>query len=745
MTLARRSGTASPGGRRVARMLVLAMAVAAPGIAAGQTPQLRFPASLNAYGTAGLIDMPSGEAMPDGLLSVSSAHFGPISRTTLSFQVTPRLSGSFRFLAVRDWNASVCPPACGGVNQFDVYYDRSFDLRYQVTREGRYVPAITVGLQDFAGTGVLSGEYVAATKHLTPNLRATLGLGWGRLGSQGSIGSPFGDRPPIDIGFGGRPNLDTWFRGPAAPFGGIEWQIDPRWTLKAEYSSDAYQDEAAQRRTFDRKSPVNLGVEYQATPDMRLGAYYMYGSTIGIAGHFHLNPKERANGGIIERAPLPITPRASASALGWSTDWVAQPDGRTILIQNLNTDLNPDGIAVEGLATDGRRAEVRIRNSRIDAGAQAVGRTARAMAENLPPSVEVFDIVPLVDGMATARVTVRRSDLEALEHAPDGAEAMRARAAIAGVAGRPEGLVRNPDLYPGFAWSLAPYLRLRLFDQTDPLKADIGARATIRYEVAPGLALTGAFTQKVAGNLDERPPLPNRVRLQPVRSAVYWYDAEGTTAIESLALHYHTKLSRDLYGRVSVGYLERMFGGVSAEVLWQPVGSRLALGAEVNYVAQRAPDGGLGFKLPAQIYETDGYAGGGPESYRVATGHLSVYYELAQGFHAQLDVGRYLAGDVGATLSVDREFANGIRVGAFATKTNVSAEEFGSGSFDKGIRVEVPFNWILGTPSRASSTTVLRPFLRDGGARLDLEGRLYDRVRGYQQPGLDRQWGRFWK
>jgi hypothetical protein len=306
-------------------------------------------------------------------------------------------------------------------------------------------------------------------------------------------------------------------------------------------------------------------------------------------------------------------------------------------------------------------------------------------------------------------------------------------------------MVRDPDLYPDFAWSLAPYLRFRFFDQRDPLKADIGARATIRYELAPGLRLQGSFAQKIAGNLDQRPPIPDRGRLQPVRSAVYWYDAEGTSAVESLAVHWTSRLGRDLYGRVSAGYLERMFGGVSAEVLWKPVGSRLALGAEVNYVAQRSPDGGLGFDLPREIYETDNADPGGPSSYRVATGHLSAYYQLAQGFHVQLDVGRYLAGDSGATLSIHREFANGWRIGAFATKTNVSAEDFGSGSFDKGILIEIPLNWTIGQPSRQVSRTTLRPFGRDGGARREVDGRLYEQVRGYHAPGLDRQWGRFWK
>lgn len=52
--------------------------------------------SLNLYGATGLIDMPSAESQPDGALTMTTDRFGPIGRTTLSFQITPRLSGSFR-------------------------------------------------------------------------------------------------------------------------------------------------------------------------------------------------------------------------------------------------------------------------------------------------------------------------------------------------------------------------------------------------------------------------------------------------------------------------------------------------------------------------------------------------------------------------------------------------------------------------------------------------------------------------
>ena len=141
----------------------------------------------------------------------------------------------------------------------------------------------------------------------------------------------------------------------------------------------------------------------------------------------------------------------------------------------------------------------------------------------------------------------------------------------------------------------------------------------------------------------------------------------------------------------------------------------------------------------------------------VALVHLALYFCRRQQLaprrrgdakaqdHAQLDLGRYLARDWGATLHLDREFENGWRVGAFATKTSASGEAFDSGSFDKGIRLVVPLSWGLGQPSRSEYDVSVRSYGRDGGARLSVGGRLYDRVRGYQEDGVLQQWGRFWK
>ena len=62
---------------------------------------------------------------------------------------------------------------------------------------------------------------------------------------------------------------------------------------------------------------------------------------------------------------------------------------------------------------------------------------------------------------------------------------------------------------------------------------------------------------------------------------------------------------------------------------------------------------------------------------------------------AKLSYGEYIAGDVGYTLEFSRSFNNGVEFSAFFSKTNVSTNDFGEGSFDKGISIRVPISSIF--------------------------------------------------
>lgn len=682
--------------------------------------------TLNFYGVPGLIDLPSAEALPDGQFALGVSNFGGQTRTNFTFQFLPRLSASIRYISIRDWDS----------DEFSTYRDRSFDVRYQLLKETDTLPAVTIGLQDLAGTGIYASEYLVATKgfdrpfRLPGKVKVTAGLGWGRLGSLGDIGCPFGcDRDEFDPGdTGGELSTSSWFRGPVSPFGGIEWQVTERLGFKAEYSSDAYEDEVS-RGVFDRDSRLNFGAEYQASERLRIGGYYLYGSEFGVNVQLQLNPSSPPTPFTIA-GPRPIIERPSRASdpAAYDTAWAEAEESPMILLEAMAPDLQEDGVRLEALTVSATRAEARVSSIGFANRAIVVGRTARTMARRLPASVETFDIVLVNNGLSTSKVTVSRRDLESLEYLPDASEALLARATISDAApSAPEGAALPPTIYPRFSWSFLPYVRPSFFDPDEPVRADFGLSLGGQYRISPGWSVAGDFRYRLTGNIDESDIVADS-ELPPVRTDGIRYASEGDATIERLYTSYVWKLNEDTYARVTGGYLEQMYGGVSGEVLWKPTASPLAFGIEANYARKRDFDQRFGF-----------------QDYDIVTGHASAYYDFGKGYLGRIDAGRYLAGDYGATFTVERTFANGWRVGGFFTLTDVSSSEFGEGSFDKGVSISIPYSWFLGRPSPGYVTQALRPVQRDGGARLSVPGRLYGQIRSAQQSELIADWGRVWQ
>ena len=717
-----------------ARRIILAAGVAGVAVAATalaqttQRPQvITSSPTLNFYGVPGLVDMPTGEALPSGTLAIGVSNFGGQTRTNLTFQFSPRITATFRYIGIQDWNS----------NGFDTYRDRSFDARFLLTREGRYRPAVSVGLQDFAGTGIYAAEYLVATKNfdrpfsLPGRVKVTAGLGWGRLGRLGDIGSPFGsDRPAFDPqDRGGSPSTDQWFRGPASPFGGIEWQVNDRLGLKAEYSTDDYAPETS-RGVFERDSRLNFGLEYQASRFLRVGAYYLYGSEIGVNFQLVANPKEPPRAFTLP-GPRPVIarPDRNQAPQAYSTAWAP---AKATVAQQLGDIVAPlmaeDGIRLESLAlTSVTRVEARVASLRYTNNAILVGRTARLLTATMPATVDTFDIIVMQNDLPATRVTLNRSNLEQLEFQPGASDLLLANSALDSAPARAaEGSYVPENVFPRFSWSLGPFVRPSFFDVETPVRVDVGLSLNAEYRPAPGWLVAGQLRHRLAGNVDGT--ATSNSALPPVRTNAPQYAQFGDLTVENLYVNRQWKAGKNTYARLTAGYLEQMFGGVSAEMLWQPTDSRLALGVEANYARQRDFDQRFGF-----------------QDYDVYTGHVSAYYDFGKGYVGQLDVGRYLAGDYGATFAVDRTFKNGWSVGGFFTLTDVSSQEFGEGSFDKGIRITVPLEWFSGQPSTQTASFPIRPIQRDGGARLSVPNRLYPQLRNADARALREDWGRVWE
>lgn len=699
----------------------------------------------NRYGLPGAIDTPSAEMTPDATLGAVLGYSALGNTAGLSFQILPRVTGVLRY------------------GKFDsteedrgYVRDRSFDIRVSLLDEspGGWRPAVAVGLQDAIGTGFYASEYVVATKTLSPRLRVSAGLGWGRLASSGGIGSLIDDRGAPDDEEGGTLNTDQWFRGEAAPFLNIQWKATDKLTLLAEYSGDDYACETGDADSCPRdvwlsdeeplSTNINVGLSYQAGQNYQIGAYVLGGKHFGIQASMTLNPRQAPFPSGLEKGPAPVRlrPAVAADPDGWSGAWAQDPTAQPAIQQALGDALRKEGQVLESMVLTANRAEVRIRNNRYVQQAEAVGRTARLMTRALPPSVETLVVTSVEGGMPVSSVTMRRSDVERLENTEVGQIA--SVAALTDADPRPAGLVRSPDVTPRFQWGLRPYLSTGLFDPDEPFRFEVGAAATASYELLPGLTLKGTVRQRLFGNAEQDAPGDFTVDeylaltdeeiaaenngVYRVRSDGRMYSGNDKPRVPELTLAWNAHPTSTVYTRVTVGLLENMYGGVSGEVLWKPVNSPLALGAEINRVRKRDYTDAFEFL-----------------DYEVTTGHVSAYYEFGGGFVGQLDVGRYLAGDDGATVTLTREFASGWSVGAYATKTNLSAEEYGEGSFDKGIEIKIPLAWATGMPSKRTVGGSLSSLNRDGGRRVRVDDRLYETVRDSHSTKMYEGWGKFWR
>jgi hypothetical protein len=281
--------------------------------------------SLNLYGMTGLIDMPSAEMQPDAQLSFTAGYFGGFLRNTIAAQILPWMEVGFRYSVLDDY--------LGGSGDTTLY-DRSLDLKLRMFEEGPAWPSLALGFQDFLGTGIYSGEYVTATKNIATedllggDLKLTGGIGWGRFAGRSGFDNPLcqnGNRfctRPAFSGEGGTVDFGQFFSGQdMGIFGGVEWQTPIEDVVfKLEYSDDPYTSER-QSGSFDPKMGLNFGAEYHPFDGVELGAYYMYGSEVGVRLTLSANPFRPLAEADSERPAEPFQPRARPGAIALQSEF----------------------------------------------------------------------------------------------------------------------------------------------------------------------------------------------------------------------------------------------------------------------------------------------------------------------------------------------------------------------------------------------------------------------------------------
>ncbi len=695
--------------------------------------------SRSGWGEVGLLQTPTARFAGEGELAFTASHTTPYDRYTVAMQPFEWMEGAFRYVNIS--GSRYGPPGLSGDQNVK---DKSIDMKLRLWQESRWMPQVAMGVRDIGGTGLFSSEYVVASKRFG-SVDASLGFATGYMGNRGDFGNPLGvindrfeTRPRVTGA--GQFNGGSMFRGRVGMFGGIAWQTPwDRLQVKLEYDGNDYRNEPRGIRELERTSPVNVGAVFTVNPNIQFSMGWERGTEAMFALTLRTNlAQRRPVAKTLDPDPMPVRDRdAVVSADGGSgavpgpgagtTGFVSRGGYRDVAEQaraergdrmqalaGVDWDAvagqlrDQAGLAVEHIAVRGQEVVVRGQQARYFYSAQGLGRSARVLDNALPDGFDWFTVEHTNAGMPIAEASVRRDAfVDYANHRVDLDHLKRGTEIAAPGAQSRDVLYEAPlQRYQG-GFGLGYGQVLGGPDGFVMYQINANYSASLRFNRS--LWLSGTASYNLLDNYDNfRYDAPSR--LPRVRTDMRRYLVTSDLVMPNLQLTGTRRLSRDVYGMAYAGMLESMFGGVGGELLYRPVGERWALGVDANWVRQR------GFEQDFRFRDYD-----------VATGHVSLYYELDMQPRvlATLSAGRYLAGDWGATLAVTRIFDNGATMGAWVTQTNVSSAQFGEGSFDNGVFFSIPFDLMLPRATRSRATLTWQPLTRDGGARLARRYSLY--------------------
>ena len=668
------------------------------------TVQRDLPLTSNDWGLIGVLQTPSARMAPEGEFHFNYSLVGPYRRYNVFVQPFNGLSVGFRY-------SDITNQLYGSADKTGTrtLTDKSIDFKLRLVEEDHRLPELAVGITDVGGTGLFSSEYVVASKR-TGNFDWSLGLGWGNLGSSNNFGNPLGKldtRFNSRLGgggdYGGEFRFDSFFRGSTALFGGVQYHLpSEKWILKAEYDGNNYQHENVPLR---QSSPINAGVVYKQTPSidwslaLERGHALMFGVTVHAPMARVSTPKSSGpvRPAVVYRRPVESRPWLATAVditelSGWSVKRIAQ-EGDSLRVEL-------DGLS--GAHWDDR-----------------IDRILAALHRDAPATINYFDLVLMSQGVSLSRRYVHRD-----QWAMDNTQLLPTSKRVASITPLPpEDDAPKPatvwERTPGtFGYALTPSWQQSIGGPDAFVLFKAGLALPMQWRLAEGWSVSGALNLNLIDNYDNFTyTAPSN--LPRVRTYAREYMTESRINMPNLQLTHFGQAGTNHFYSAYAGYLESAFAGVGAEWLYRPWHSPVALGSDINLVQQRNFDQFFGFD-----------AAGQQTGYKVSTGHATVYWDTGwQNVHANVSVGQYLAKDRGVTVELARIFDNGVSIGAWATRTNVSAAQFGEGSFDKGMYLKIPFDVLMTTRTGDWANLVYQPLTRDGGAKLSRSFQLYDATR----------------
>ncbi|MGI2024354.1 YjbH domain-containing protein [Shewanella glacialipiscicola] len=762
-----------------------------------QADELSYPpllASQSDFGGVGLMQMPTGRMAPEGEFNFATTYNSEYQHFSASVQLFPWFETTVRYTQVQDLLYSDDPSFSGNTK----YTDKGIDFKVRLLEESYWLPETSFGVRDFGGTGLFDGEFIAATKRFGP-VDFTLGVGWGYIGNSGNLTSDKKDlnnncdRDTSVGGKGGEVDYQRWFKGCAALYGGIEYQTP--WEplrVKVEYDGNDYQSDFPVVRggiDMPQDSKFNYGLLYRATSWSDFHLSYERGNTwtLGVSLQTNFNDLRqiKRDTPADKYQPLAAVPMSNKMSSKQSDTRQIQDEPVTTSVENVElattapaqplmptdtpvlatnainaqmlnqTDWNKVATELSKIAgydnpkiyLDTHSVTIVANQLKYMDRKEAHHRAATILANNTDK--QMITEYRLIETRYNQPITETRIDADKFAQVATYGyiNADMADSTEVSVPRSPQGtLVTQTDVdwLDKLSFDVSPTMVQSFGGSEGFYMFNIGATGSSAYRFNDNLELSGSLYLNIYDNYDKflYDVPPDGTDLKRVRTLIRQYVQDSPVRATNLQLTWMDNLSDNIYYQAYGGYLEMMYGGIGSEFLYRPLNSQWAFGFDVSYAKQRDPDSMFGFFEDEQQF--DPITG---SHYRVqtgvVTGHATAYYQPTWFPNTLLKVsaGQYLSEDKGVTVDFSKQFDSGVIVGAFATKTNLSAEEYGEGSFTKGFYISIPFDLMTIRPTQSRGFLSWMPLTRDGGQMLGRKYNLFDvtdaRAPWYTKPIVD--------
>lgn len=642
--------------------------------------------SYNSIGQTGLIQLPSALLQKSGTVGVTIGNGSLNKFISVIATPFPWLEASFFYHRPRDTFY---------IKQH-MYLDKGFNVKMGFNYKGIN---FAVGLDDIAGTGFFTKEYLVATSNLE-NFAFTLGIGTGAFAGDHFYTNPissFRKRPQTLFGgsnpTGGELDFNTFFKGPVGIFGGIEFFSSrfPGLAVKIESNPYNYQNFLAGGKPTEKsiarrkkREDFNISIDYKFKKHYSISLAEINGNSFNLTFNAKLNfykSEKRIN-------PKKVNLISDAK------------DKKLAFYTNILRNLEKDNLFLQSAELSNKNnLHLGVVNNKYNNPVSVFEHIKMVTSElaNLQ-NIELSNLTVsnINSGIETGKITGRANNalnpkelgyIE-VEEAENNTNDLKFQTRL---------------IFPEYYNKIKPHFVYRYADPTRFLAGGIDIQFSSEIKFSPDLYIASIASYQVFNTFDRSRYLPDSPYLPHVRTdRVKYLQERSDLYLNSLEINKLKKLFNGHYIKLSAGMYEMMYGGYGIEYLWKPFSSNLSFGLNIYQVKQRD------FKQELKFRD-----------YETVTGHSNfIYFHPSSGLTLDLSVGKYLAGDKGYTLDFSRRFKSGFKMGAYFTRTNVSKRDFGEGSFDKGFYFEIPFNIFDSNSDKGSNKFLIQPLTRDGGAKL---------------------------